>query len=64
MPRYHFDGFDHNADDGDKSNDALMQKEVSSRAGEESSIEMCGETGFEVRRAASCSHLNKSLTYF
>ena len=51
MPRHHFDGFDHNADngdDGDKSNAALMQKEVSSRAGEESSIEMCGEAGFEV----------------
>ena len=54
MPCHYFDGYDQNADDGDdgdKSNDALMQKEVSSRAGEESSIEMCGETGFEVRRA-------------
>ena len=69
MPCYHVDGYDHNADDDDddneddddhddKGDDDLMQKEASSRAGEESSIEMCGEAGFEVRtRRASSEDL-------
>ena len=69
MPCYHVDGFDHNANDDDdddneddddhddKGDDDLMQKEASSRAGEESSIEMCGEAGFEVRTSRASTRI-------
>ena len=54
MQCYHVDEHDaDDDDDDDKGDDDLMQKEASSRAGEESSIEMCGEAGFEVSSIAS-----------